>query len=145
MQLNTIGAAPFINLMRYGHTSRLPYDKILDKFNPFIKNNAKKYPQNLARDLLNSTGCDTQALTFGRTQIFFRPTNEKYINLLLEIKLDKSKKLAKDLSDKFYIQQRRALFIRIRFIANCKLVIIIVIIFLFKQCLFIVFLQYLTL
>lgn len=120
IQLNSIGVAPYLKLMRNGHAGRLSYAEILTKFGPYISNKAKLYTQELSRNLLKSIGCCTTALLFGRSKIFFRPGYEKFIDLLLGIEAEATIKLARDISDKFHVQQRHALWIRVRFLGICE-------------------------
>lgn len=120
VQLNTIGAAPYVNLMRYGFTTRLPYDMILSKVQPFVSNKAKFYTSDLLRYVLHSIGCSTNGYKLGRTQLFFRPKNEKFANLLLRLGADAAKEIAENVSKQFYIRQRRSLLIAFRFLGLRK-------------------------
>lgn len=83
------------------------------------------YTQDLSQGVLHSIGCGTNAFKLGQTQIFFRPKNEQFVDILLELNADATKKIAQEVSKKFYIRQRHSLWIIFRFLGTCKLSIII--------------------
>lgn len=107
-QLNVIGAVPLLELLRLGFTARLPYDKICSKLEPFITNKAKLYPKDLIGDLLRSIGCNTNKFKMGRTQIFFRPNQEHFINYLSALNDNDASSLGSKISKIFFNRQRNA-------------------------------------
>lgn len=112
--------SPYLDLLRQGCAARLPYDKIFPKLEIHISNKAKHHVEQLFRNVLQSIGCGPSGFILGRTQIFFRPKNEKFVDFLLKIDTDAAKKLAQEASKMFYIQQRHSLWICIRFLGACK-------------------------
>lgn len=92
----------------------------MTKIAPHIKNKAKLYPYDLCKDVMNSIGCSKNCFKLGRTQIFFRPKNEMFVDLLLALDVDAAKKIAHEVSERFFIRQRRSLLICFRFVGQRK-------------------------
>lgn len=110
-QLNTIGAAPLLNLVRKGYGARLSHEVFLSKFQPHISNNAVKNKSSFIRDVLYLIGCNTTAYILKENQVIFRPKTENVVNLLLNLNEDDAKKIAKEANDKFVIRQRHVFWI----------------------------------
>lgn len=121
MQLNTVGVIPIVNLLRYGFAATLTYDQILAKFQPHISNKANLFVEELSQDLLLSMHCDKNGFKFGRTQIFFRPKYEHFVDIFSKLDNDETTKIAKEVSNKFYMRQRHALWIKLLFLDKSKL------------------------
>lgn len=100
--------------MRHGFTAHVPYDTIMTKIVPHIKNKAKFYAHDLCKDVMHSIGCGTNGFKLGRTQIFLRPKNEMFFE-------DAAKKIADEVSERFFIRQRHSLLICFRFFGQRKL------------------------
>lgn len=107
--------------MRQGHTARLGYDTILTKFGPYVSNSASVYKQDFCRDILLTIGCNYDALIMGRSQIFFRPKNERFVEKLLGLDDEEAKRVAEAASHQFYNRQKRVLRIRFKFLNTRKL------------------------
>lgn len=120
LQLNTIGAAPLVQLMHNGYSAKLSYSEISAKIIPYITNNAKFHLQDVYGDILNAIGCGSNAYKLGKTQIFFRPKNDHFADMLLALDTDASKNIAKKVSEKFCVRQRHAIWISLRFIGASK-------------------------
>lgn len=118
-QLNVMGAAPLLELLRQGFAERLPYDKILSKLLPFISNKAKLFPKDLIGNVLRAIGCETKKFKLGRTQIFFLPNQEQYIDYLSALKDEDAAKLGSQMTKKFFTRQRNVWLIFCRFLGKC--------------------------
>lgn len=114
-----MGIIPLLELLRYGFTARLPYDHIFPKLLPFITNKAKLHREDLIGDVLRSIGCDTSSFKLGRTQIFFRPKQEHFVNYLNALKTDAASMLGIKMSKLFFTRQRNAWSIFCRFLGKC--------------------------
>lgn len=125
-QLNAIGVAPIVNLMHHGYASTLSYDEISSKLHPHISNKAKFYISDLSQDLLHSMQCNKNAFKLGRTQVFFRPESKQFADIFLKLDNDETKKIAQQICYKFYIRQRRSLWIKLLFIDKSKFLTILV-------------------
>lgn len=104
--------------MRHEYAAKIPQATILSKLQPFITNKAKQFTEELIGDILRTIGCDRNQFKLGRTQIFFRPNNEQYIDYLNALKEEDAKELGIKISRTFYIRQRHSLWIRIRFLGK---------------------------
>lgn len=107
--------------MRHGFTAHVPYDTIMTKIVPHIKNKAKLYAHDLCKDVMHSIGCSTNGFKLGQTQIFLRPKNEMFVDLLVALDEDAAKKIAHEVSERFFIRQRHSLLICFRFFGQRKL------------------------
>lgn len=106
--------------MRHGFTAHVPYDMIMTKIAPHIKNKAKLYSHGMCQDVMHSIGCSTNNYKLGRTGIFLRPKNEMFGDLLAALDEDGAKKIAHEVSERFFIRQRHSLSICFRFIGQSK-------------------------
>lgn len=120
VQLNAIGAAPLLNLMRKGCGARLSIDTVLSKLQPYIKNSALENKFIFIRDVLNIAGCNETAYILKGNQIIFRPRTEISVNYLLNLNEQNAKKLAKEASDKFIVRQRHIFRICVVFLGKSK-------------------------
>lgn len=119
-QLNVMGIVPLAVLLRHGYAARLPYKSILSKILPFITNNAKLHTEELIGDVLRAIGCETYKFKLGRSQIFFRPNQEKIIDYLTALNNEDAAILGSKMSKLFFIRQRNALLIICRFLGKSK-------------------------
>lgn len=106
--------------MRHGFTAHVPYDMIMTKIAPHIKNKAKSYSHGMCQDVMHSIGCSTNNYKLGRTGIFLRPKNEMFGDLLVALDEDGARKIAHEVSERFLIRQRHSLSICFRFIGQRK-------------------------
>lgn len=120
VQLKTVGAGPLLDLMRHGHTARLSYDTIISKFGQYSLYKPKP-SLDFCGQVLLAIGCDSNALIMGRTQIFFRPKSETFVNKLLALSEDEVKRVAKVASEQLFNRKRRILRISIIYLGKRKL------------------------
>lgn len=92
----------------------------MTKIAPHVNNKAKFYSGDLCKDVMLSIGCGTNGFKLGRTQIFLRPKNEKFRDLLFGLDVDSAKKIAHEVRTRFKIRQRHSLQICCRFVGHCK-------------------------
>lgn len=122
-QLNVMRVTPLLDLLRHGYAERIPYDPILSKILPFITNKAKLYPEDLIGNVLQTIGCRKNKFKLGRTQIFFRPNQEQFIDYLTALKDDDAARLGSDMSKLFCTRQKNAWLIFCRFLGKCWCII----------------------
>lgn len=103
--------------MRSGHSARVSYDQLLNKFGSY-SNNAQSNTQLFCQNVLLSVGCSISQLKFGRTQIFLRSKKEQFVKELLSLDDGAAKGAAKYAERAFYRRQKRILRIRITFIGK---------------------------
>lgn len=130
-----MGAAALLDLLRHGFAARLPYDLVLPKILPFITNKAKLQQQDLIGNVLRAIGCETNKFKLGRTQIFFRPNQEQYIDYLNALNNDDAAKLGSNISKLFFTSQRNAFRIFMRFLGTCWFIVNITVYIVLLQCL----------
>lgn len=120
IQLNTFGAAPLVQLMNQGYSATLNYSEISEKIIPYIKYNDKLDLLDMYGYVLNAIGCGSNAYKLGKTQVFFRPKNEHFVNMFCNLNPDESKHIGIIVRKRFCDRQRRAICIALRFISMSK-------------------------
>lgn len=120
IQLNTLGAGPLVQLMHQGYSATLTYSEISAKIVPFITNKAKLHLQDVYGYVLNAIGCGPNAYKLGKTQVFFRPKNEHFVDIFRALNSDESKNIGEIVSKRFRDRQRNAFWILLRYISISK-------------------------
>lgn len=74
----------------------------------------------LVQDILTAIGCHQNAYKFGNTKVFFRPKNEKFVDILRNLNPTMCKNIGREISVRFKYRQRHAIWISLRFIGSSK-------------------------
>lgn len=124
-QLDAFGVIPLLKLLQHGYSAQLPYDAINLKLIKHIPNEAVLCSQYFYQDVLNLVGCLNKNFSYGRTQIFFRPKNEKFVNCITLMTDSQVIELAKRVQEKYHTRKNiNALWTKVsivsQFIGKCK-------------------------
>lgn len=72
-QLKANSIVPYMNLMKKGYPTRIPFVDFLPNFDSYLPEELIANRRKLAENLLLTIGCETKDFKLGQTHVFFRP------------------------------------------------------------------------
>lgn len=120
IQLNTLGAAPLVELMQKGFCEKLTYTEISTKFGPYLTNKAKFHIKDVWKDIISAMKCNLNSFKLGQTHVFFRPTYEHVVEKYHSLDTQHKKIIGEHVSGIFKFRQRQVLLNVIRFVGKSK-------------------------